>query len=393
MPYYRAVDQSAVIVEAVRTPLGKRGKGLAAVHPVTLLGVAQQGVIEASGIDPAEVDQVIGGCVAQVGEQAFNLTRTAWLAAGLPQSVGASTVDAQCGSSQQAFTFATALVSSGLADVVVACGVESMSRIPIGSNFRKDFDLGRPVTKDYLRRYEFLNQYQAAERIASQWGITRDRADALGATSQQRAARAWAEGRFDGQVLPVTVPGTDDAPATVVDRDEGLRETSVEKLAALDVVVPDGIHSAGTASQVSDGASAVLVVSERKARELGLTPRARVVDTMTIGVDPITMLTGPHEVTPALLERNKLTMDDIDLVEINEAFASIVLSWADEVGADPERVNPNGGAIALGHPLGATGCVLLTKAVHELARSGGSRALVTMCCGGGLGTGTVLEAP
>lgn len=396
MPYCRVVDQSPVIVEAVRTPLAKRGKGLAAVHPVTLLGAAQQAVIDAAGIDPAEVDQVVGGCVAQVGEQAFNLTRTAWLAAGLPETVGASTVDAQCGSSQQALTLATALVGSGLADVVVACGVESMSRIPIGSNFRKDFDLGRPVTKDYLRRYEFLNQYQAAERIASQWGVTRERADELGVRSQERAARAWAEGRFDAQVVPVTVPPPKDAldgtEATVVTRDEGLRETSIEKLAALDAVVPDGIHSAGTASQISDGASAVLVVSERKAAALGLTPRARVVDSMTIGVDPVTMLTGPHQVTPAILERNKVAIDDIDVVEINEAFASVVLSWADEVGADPDRVNPNGGAIALGHPLGATGCVLVTKAVHELARSGSSRALVTMCCGGGLGTGTLLEA-
>jgi acetyl-CoA C-acetyltransferase len=385
-----------VIAEAVRTPLGKRGKGLSTVHPVTLLGEAQKAVVTAAGIDPAEIDQVVGGCVAQVGEQAFNLTRTAWLAAGLPEGVGASTVDAQCGSSQQALTLATALVGSGLADAVVACGVESMSRIPIGSNFRKDFDLGRPVTKDYLRRYEFLNQYQAAERIASQWGITRDRADRLGATSQERAGRAWAEGRFDGQIVPITAPPAKDAPEgtepTTVTRDEGLRETTVEKLGALDVVVPDGIHSAGTASQVSDGASAVLVVSERKAAALGLAPRARIVDSMTIGVDPVTMLTGPHEVTPAILERNKLTMDDIDLVEINEAFASIVLSWADQVGADPERVNPNGGAIALGHPLGATGCVLTTKAVHELSRSGASRALITMCCGGGLGTGTLLEA-
>lgn len=384
-----------MIAGAVRTPLGKRGKGLATVHPVTLLGAAQKAVLDAAGIEAGEIDQVVGGCVAQVGEQAFNLTRTAWLAAGLPETVGASTVDAQCGSSQQALTLATALVGSGLADAVVACGVESMSRIPIGANFRKEHDLGRPVTKEYLRRYEFLNQYQAAERIAERWGVTRERADRFGALSQQRAARAWAEGRFDGQVVPVTVPPPKDAPAgtapTVVARDEGLRATDVESLAALDAVVPDGIHSAATASQVSDGASAVLVCSEGKAAALGLSPQARIVDTMTVGVDPVTMLTGPHVVTPAILERTKLTMDDLDVVEINEAFASIVLSWADETGADPERVNPNGGAIALGHPLGATGCVLMTKAVHELARSGGSRALVTMCCGGGLGTATVLE--
>lgn len=374
-----------VIVEAVRTPLGKRGKGLADVHPVTLLGRVQAAVLEAAGLDPAEVGQVVGGCVAQVGEQAFNITRTAWLAAGLPESVAASTVDAQCGSSQQALTLAAGLVALGSAEVVVACGVESMSRIPIGANFRKDFGLGRPVTREYLQRYQFLNQYQAAEKIATDAGLTRERADALGLASQQRAAAAWAEGRFDSQVVPVTVEDR------VVARDEGLRESTPESLAGLDVVVPGGIHTAGTASQISDGASAVLVMSERRATALGLTPRARIVDSMLVGVDPVTMLTGPHAVTPLLLERNKLSIDDVDVVEINEAFASVVLSWADQVHADPARVNPNGGAIATGHPLGATGCVLTTKAVHELERTGARRALVTMCCGGGLGTGTLLE--
>jgi acetyl-CoA acetyltransferases len=378
-----------VIVEAVRTPLGKRGRGLSEVHPVTLLGTVQRAVIEAAGIDPGLVGQVVGGCVAQVGEQSFNLTRTAWLAAGLPEGAGASSVDAQCGSSQQALTIASAMVASGVVEVAVACGVESMSRIPIGSNFRKDHGLGRPVTKDYLGRYEFLNQFQAAERIAQKWGVTRDRADALGLASQQRAAQAWAQGRFAGQIVPVTVPGENGE--RVVDRDEGLRETTAESLAGLDVVAPDGIHTAGSASQISDGASAVLVMSERRAETLGLRPRARIVDSMLVGVDPVTMLTGPHAVTPQMLHRNKLTIDDIDLVEINEAFASVVLSWADEVHADMARVNPNGGAIAMGHPLGATGCVLTTKAVHELERTGARRALVTMCCGGGLGTGTLLE--
>ncbi|HZZ48727.1 MAG TPA: acetyl-CoA C-acyltransferase [Pseudonocardia sp.] len=378
--------EHSVILSAVRTPLGRRGKGLAEVHPATLLGRVQRAAIEAAGVDPATVGQVIGGCVAQVGEQAFNVTRTAWLSEGLPESVGASTVDAQCGSSQQALTLAAALVGAGVVDLALACGVESMTRIPIGSNFRKDFELGRPVPKDYLRRYEFLNQYQAAERIAEKWGVTREQADEFGLSSQVRAATAWSEGRFDGQIVPVTAPD-----GTVVDRDEGLRETSLDKLAELKAVVPDGVHTAGNASQISDGASAVLVASERKAAELGREPLARIVDTATVGVDPVMMLLGPHAATPMLLERNKLSIDDMDLVEINEAFASIVLSWQRDSGAGSERINPNGGAIALGHPLGGTGCVLTTKATHELRRSSGRYGLVTMCCGGGLGTATLLE--
>jgi acetyl-CoA C-acetyltransferase len=375
-----------VIVSAVRTPLGRRGKGLSQIHPATLLGAVQRAALEAAGVEPASVGQVIGGCVAQVGEQSFNLTRTAWLAEGLPESVAASTVDAQCGSSQQALTLAAALVGAGVVDLALACGVESMSRIPIGSNFRKDFDLGRPVPKSYLKRYEFLNQYQAAERIAEKWGVTREQADGLGLSSQQRAAAAWADGRFDGQIVPVTDP-----EGTVVTRDEGLRETSAEALAALKAVVPDGVHTAGSASQISDGASAVLVASERRAAELNLEPLARIVDTATVGVDPVMMLLGPHEVTPMLLGRNKLGIDEVDLVEINEAFASVVLSWAADTDVDMAKVNPNGGAIAMGHPLGGSGCVLTTKAVHELRRSGGRYGLVTMCCGGGLGTGTLLE--
>jgi acetyl-CoA C-acetyltransferase len=328
---------------------------------------------------------VIGGCVAQVGEQAFDVTRTAWLSEGLPEAVGATTVDAQCGSSQEALTLATGLVRGGLVDVAMACGVESMSRIPIGSNFRKDFGLGRPVPKEYLDRYQFLNQYQAAEAIARRWGVTREAADEFGLASQERAASAWADGRFGGQIVPV------DSREGLVERDEGLRATTIEGLAGLDVVVPGGIHTAGTASQISDGASAVVIATESAAGRHGWTPLARVVDSMLVGVDPVTMLTGPHEVTPQILQRNQLSIDDVDVVEINEAFASVVLSWAEEVKADLSRVNPNGGAIALGHPLGATGCVLATKAIHELLRTGGHYGLVTMCCGGGLGTATLLE--
>jgi acetyl-CoA C-acetyltransferase len=379
------VVEQVLVVDAVRTPLGRRDGALSSVHPARLLAGVLSELLRRTGVDGGQVQQVITGCVSQVGEQSFNIGRTAWLSAGLPEQVGASTVDAQCGSSQQAFTLAAGLVRSGLADVVVACGVESMSRIPIGSNFKKELGFGRPVPPEYLERYRFLNQYQAAEAIASKWQVTRDRADEFGLLSQQRARTAWAEGRFGEQIVPV------EAETATVARDEGLRETSLEALSGLQPVVPGGIHTAGTASQISDGAAAVLVASEGWVSEHRLVPKACVVDSMLIGVDPVTMLTGPHEVTPELLRRNQLAMSDIDLVEINEAFASIVLSWADVVDADLARVNPNGGAIALGHPLGATGAVLITKAVHELERTGGRYALVTMCCGGGLGTGTLLE--
>ena len=373
------------MIGAVRTPLGRRAKGLSGLHPARLLGLVQREVLARAGVDPGLVGHVIGGCVAQVGEQAFDVTRTAWLSEGLPEAVGATTVDAQCGSSQEALTLATGLVRGGLVDVAMACGVESMSRIPIGSNFRKDFGLGRPVPKEYLERYKFLNQYQAAEAIARRWGVTREAADEFGLASQQRAALAWADGRFSGQIVPV------DNGEGLIERDEGLRATTIEGLAGLDAVVPGGIHTAGTASQISDGASAVVIATESAAARHGWTPLARVVDSMLVGVDPVTMLTGPHEVTPKILQRNQLSIDDIDVVEINEAFASVVLSWAEEVKADLSRVNPNGGAIALGHPLGATGCVLATKAIHELLRTGGRYGLVTMCCGGGLGTATLLE--
>ena len=373
------------MVDAVRTPLGRRDGALSSVHPARLLAGVLSELLRRTGVDGGQVQQVIAGCVSQVGEQSFNIGRTAWLSAGLPEQVGASTVDAQCGSSQQAFTLAAGLVRGGLADVVVACGVESMSRIPIGSNFKKELGFGRPVPPEYLERYRFLNQYQAAEAIASKWQVTRERADEFGLLSQQRARTAWAEGRFGEQIVPV------EAETATVARDEGLRETSLEALSGLQPVVPGGVHTAGTASQISDGAAAVLVASEGWVSEHRLVPKACVVDSMLIGVDPVTMLTGPHEVTPQLLQRNQLAMGDVDLVEINEAFASIVLSWADVVDADLARVNPNGGAIALGHPLGATGAVLITKAVHELERTGGRYALVTMCCGGGLGTGTLLE--
>jgi acetyl-CoA C-acetyltransferase len=377
--------EQVMVIGALRTPLARRNGGLCGIHPAKLLAGVLAELLRRTGVDGGAVQQVIAGCVSQVGEQSFNIGRTAWLTAGLPETVAVSTVDAQCGSSQQAFTLATGLVRGGLVDVVIACGVESMSRIPIGANFKKELGLGRPIPPEYLERYGFLNQFQAAEAVARKWGVTREQADAFGVLSQQRAAVAWAEGRFNTQIVPV------DGETTPVDRDEGLRETTLEALSQLQPVVADGIHTAGTASQITDGASAVLLVSERWASEHRLTPKARVVDSMLTGVDPVTMLTGPHEVTPQLLERSGLTMNDVDVVEINEAFASIVLSWADVVDADMSKVNPNGGAIALGHPLGATGTVLITKTVHELERTGGRYGLVTMCCGGGLGTGTLLE--
>ena len=388
---------SVVIVDAVRTPVGRRGGGLSSVHPADLLATVQRELLNRSGIDPAEVGQVVGGCVSQVGEQSFNVTRTAWLAAGLPLSVPATTVDTQCGSSQQATNLATSLVAGGVVDVAVACGVEVMSRIPIGSNSRKDLGLGVPIPKTYFGQYEMTSQFEGAERIADKWGITREDTDAFGLASQQRAAAAWAEDRFAGSYVTVVAPdlGADGKPAGTthtVARDEGLRDTTLEALAQLKPVArPDGVHTAGSSSQISDGAAAVLLMTEEKAAALGLTPRARVVDTCLVGVDPVLMLTGPIDATQRMFERTGLTIDQMDTVEINEAFASVVLSWAAEVHPDMERVNPNGGAIALGHPLGGTGAVLMTKAVHELERAGGRYGLITMCCGGGLGTGTVIE--
>ena len=288
-------------------------------------------------------------------------------------------------------------MKSGVIDVAVAGGVEVMSRVPIGSNVARPLDLGVPVPKTYFPLYEYTSQFEGAERIARKWGITRDDTDGLGLRSQELGAQAWAEDRFGTQVIPVDAPdlGEDGKPTGTthhVARDEGLRDTSLETLGNLKAVVDeDGVHTAGTSSQISDGASAVLMMTAEKAAELGVTPIARIVDTCLVGVDPVLMLTGPIDATRHLLERNDLSIDDIDVFEINEAFASVVLAWAKELDGDIEKVNPNGGAIALGHPLGGTGSILLTKAVHELQRSGGQRAIVTMCCGGGLGTGTLIE--
>ncbi len=388
---------NVVIVDALRSPIGKRNGGLSTLHPADLLGIVQKAVVERTGIDPAAVEQVVGGCVSQVGEQSFNVTRTAWLSAGLPMSTAATTVDTQCGSSQQATNLAATLVKGGVVDVALACGVELMSRVPIGANSSKKLGLGVPIPKSYFEQYEFASQFEAAERIAERWGIGRVDTDALALASQQRAIRAWEEDRFAGQYVEVQAPDRDEEGNLLdsthrVARDEGMRETSLEKLATLKPVArEDGVHTAGSSSQISDGASAVLMMTEERAAALGLRPRARVVDTCLVGVDPVMMLTGPIDATQRLLSRTGLSIDDIDVFEVNEAFASVVLAWQKAVGADPQRTNPNGGAIALGHPLGATGGFLLTKALYELERTGGRYGLVSMCCGGGLGTGTIIE--
>lgn len=385
-----------VIIDAVRTPIGRRNGGLSTLHPAELLGLAQKAIIERNGIDPAIVEQVVGGCVSQIGEQSFNVTRTAWLAAGLPLTTAATTVDTQCGSSQQATGLAASLIGSGVVDVAIACGVEVMSRVPIGSNSKKDLGLGVPIPKTYFEEYEMTSQFEGAERIADKWGVTRADTDNWGVESQARAARAWNEDRFSGQYIEVDAPEVNEAGEVVgtrrISKDEGLRETTLEKLSSLKPVArPEGVHTAGNSSQISDGASAVLMMTEEKAKALGLKARARIVDSCLVGVDPVLMLTGPIDATERLLERNNLKIDDIDVFEINEAFASVVLAWAKAVGADLERTNPNGGAIALGHPLGATGAFLITKALNELERTGGRYAIISMCCGGGLGTGTLIE--
>ena len=389
--------REVVIVEAVRSPIGRRGGGLSTIHSADLLAAVLKECIDRSEVDPTEVGQVVGGCVSQVGMQAFNIARTAWLTAGLPISAPATTVDSQCGSSQQAMNLATSLIASGVVDAAVACGVEDMSQVPMGASLARGLNVGKAVPKSYFASYEFTSQFEAAERIADKWGLTRQDADELGLRSQQLAAAAWAEDRFGTQIVPIDAPDLDDEGKPTgsthrVERDEGLRETTLEGLAGLKAVArEDGVHTAGSSSQISDGAAAVLLMTREKADALGLRPLARIVDTCLVGVDPVLMLTGPIDATHHLFERTGMTMGDIDVVEINEAFASVVLSWARELEPDMDTVNPNGGAIALGHPLGGSGCILTTKAVHELVRTDASTALITMCCGGGLGTGTIIE--
>ena len=385
-----------LIIDAVRTAIGRRNGSLASVHANDLLGAAQRAIIERNNLDPLVVDQVVGGCVQQVGAQSGNVARNAWLAAGLPLDVPASTVNVQCGSSQEATMLAHGLVGSGLAGVALSCGVETMSAIPMGSTVANE-NLGMPRAGTYTDVYEPTTQFQGADRIARAWGVSRADTERFAASSQERAATAWAQDRFDGQIVAVDVVARDASGAstgiTRFERDECMRPTTVEGLQNLrtNLADADAVHTAGTSSQISDGAGAVLLASPEQARELGLIPRARIVDSVLVGSDPVLMLTGPMPATRRLLQRTGLSLDDIDVFEINEAFASVVLAWAKELGVDMAKVNPNGGAISLGHPLGATGVILLTKALYELERTGGRYALISMCCGGGLGTGTIIE--
>jgi len=376
---------TAVIVEAVRTPVGKRGGVLSGVHAAEILGGAQTALIDRAGIAPAVVEQVAGGCVTQAGEQSNNITRTAWLHAGLPHGTGCQTLDAQCGSAQQAAHLVAGLIAADAIGVGIACGVEAMSRVPLGTAARADAGSPRPASWSI----DMPSQYVAAERIAQRRGLSRADTDAFGLRSQTRAQAAWAEGRFDHEVVPVKAPGHNGTD--VVDRDEGLRETSLEALARLKPVVEGGLHTAGSSSQISDGAAAVLLADADRARQLGLRPRARILAQCLIGAEPYYHLDGPVQATERVLARAGMAIGDIDLFEVNEAFASIVLSWLAVHGADPDRVNVNGGAIALGHPVGSTGARLLTTALHELERRGAGTALVTMCAGGAMATATIIE--
>jgi acetyl-CoA C-acetyltransferase len=381
-----------VIVEAVRTPIGKRNGWLSGLHAAQVLGAVQAGLVRRTGIDAGLVEQVVGGCVTQAGEQSNNITRTAWLHQGLPQHTGCTTVDAQCGSAQQAAHLIAGLICAGAVDVGVACGVESMSRVPLRANIGADAGLPRPDDWDL----DLPNQFLGADRIAEHRGIPRADVDAFGASSQAKARAAWDAGRFDREVLPVEAPalGGDGQPTgawQTVRRDQGLRETSTDKLAQLSPVLEGGTHTAGTSSQISDGAAAVLLMDEDRARALGLTPRARIVSQCLVGAEPYYHLDGPVQATERVLERSGMAIGDIDLFEVNEAFASVVLSWAQVHKPDLDLVNVNGGAIALGHPVGGTGARLLTTAVHELERRDRATALVSMCAGGALSTGTIIE--
>ena len=382
--------REVVIVEAVRTPVGRghEEKGIYKdVHPSTLLAKTYSEVIDRAGIDPSEVEDVVAGCVQQFGEQGMNIGRNAWLEAGLPIETAATTVDRQCGSSQQAVNFAAALVASGVHDVVIGGGVEHMGHISFGDGMKVMSEHGAAYSPQLMEKYNLIPQGLSAEMISEKWEIPRSELDELGARSQQLAAKATEEGRFEREIVPIQVNGD---THTV---DQGIRpDTSIEGLSQLKTVFKeDGTITAGNSSQISDGAASVLLMTREKAEELGCTPRARIVDQTTVGVDPVIMLTGPIPATRKLLERNGMEISDIDLIEVNEAFASVVAAWRRELDPDMDKVNVNGGAIALGHPLGGSGARLITTLLHEMERSDAETGLVTMCCGGGLGTGTLIE--
>jgi acetyl-CoA C-acetyltransferase len=380
------------IVEACRSPIGKRGKGLAGLKPADLLGKVQVAALERAGLDPMDVDQVVGGCVSQVGEQTFNIARIAWLSQGLPLEVASTTVDAQCGSSQQATSMAASMVGAGIEDVVMSCGIEMMSRVPLGSAMKD----GSPMGENYGNYYQPTSQFMGAAMIAEEYQITRQDTDQFGLESQQKAIKAWEEGRFDREIVAIEAPILNEkfeptGETRTISKDEGLRETTLDSLAGLDPVPGQSIHTAGSSSQVSDGAAAVIMASGEACERLGLKPRAKIIATTLVGVDPVTMLKGPIPASRKVLERAGLTLEDIDVFEVNEAFASVVMAWEKDLGVDHDKVNVNGGAIALGHPTGSTGARLITTALHELERRQGRYALIAMCCGGGLGTGTIIE--
>ena len=389
---------NVVIVDAARSPVGKKNGSLGGAHPTDVLGQVMMKMLERNGIQSGQVDQVVGGCINKVAAQGMNVIRTAWLAHGGAIETPCITIDSQCGSSQQSSTLAHSILASGHAEVVMACGVENMTRLPIGSDsVGKDPKMGKPVSKSYFEQHEFTSQFEGAERVAEKYQITRQDTDGFGLESQARAKTAIEEGYFDTQIIPVEAPVMDEnfektGETIVVSKDEIPRDTSLEALAELKPVArEDGIHTAGTSSQIADGAAAVLMMTEKKASELGLEPLAVIQASALVGCDPVLMLEGPIPATEKVLKDSSLSIEDVDVFEINEAFASVVLSWAKTVGADLSKVNPNGGAISLGHPLGATGCFLITKAVHELVRTNGRYGLISMCCGGGLGTGTLIE--
>jgi acetyl-CoA C-acetyltransferase len=387
-------NRTPVIVAAVRTPIGKRCGWLAGLKSVELLRHVQLEVIARAGIAPDDVEQIIGGCVTQSGEQSLNVTRNAWLNSGHDPGVGCTTVDVSCGSAQQANHLVSALITADAIDVGIACGVESMTRVPMGSNLYGG--PGHYKAADYPWDDPPRAQFGAAERIAQREGIGRTDTDAYGLVSQERAAQAWAQGRFDREVTPIVAPVLDKAGEPTgetreVRRDQGLRETSMAALASLKPNIDGAVHTAGTTSQMSDGAAAVLWMSLERARALGLRPRARLAHQIVTGADPYYMLDGPVVATDRILRRAGMKLSDIDLYEVNEAFAGVVLNWISAHGADPERLNVNGGGIALGHPLGATGTRLIVTALHEMERADAGTALVTMCCGGSLGTASILE--
>jgi acetyl-CoA C-acetyltransferase len=381
-----------VIVAAARTPIGKRNGWLAGLHPAQLLGIAQTEVVRRAGIDPADVEQIVAGCVTQAGEQAGNVGRNAWLGANQPFTVAATTVDCQCGSSQQANHMIAGLIAAGAIEVGIACGIEAMSRVGLGANVMNGPGYYLPPEWPWDSPE---TQFEAAERIARNRGIKRADVDALALASQQKAARAWAECRFEREIVPVDASvmgeGGPTGEQATISRDQGPRETTTEGLAGLKPVADGGIHTAGNSSQISDGAAAVLWMSDERARASGLRPRARIRAQVLVGADPYYLLDGPVQATAKVLDKAGMAMSDIDLFEVNEAFASVVLSWASVHNPDMDRVNVNGGAIALGHPVGATGSRLITTALHELERTGKGTALISMCCGGALATGTILE--